>query len=502
MNQKFWFTLVELIVVITIIWILSTVWFVSYSNYLTWARDSNRISQVVKISDSLQVYSTNKNLPIPDDSVNVLLSWSVIWYQWYLWSDALETIDYTNGGKDPKDDLFFTYYVDTSRRGFQLLSYFEENSNLSSSVQNITNAVDYSDRFLKLYWKKLWIVTQWESNIPIQEISSLGWQLDLATSTINYTLNFWNNDVFTASWYTLYALTNARLWTDTPACDVWFIGVPGNKEFNTSWFCVAQFEMSYADADTPNSVKSNSGSNSVAYIPWKKLVSKSWKYPIADISQESAIRACKTLWTWYHLINDNEWMTIARNIESVWTNWSSWKVGQWFIYNGVSDDLTTWCGITGWVTEPRVRGTRTGKIANELCNSRKSHSLSNGKTVWDMAWNLWEEVNKDSSVEGTNFNLWQTVMAGTSPSTSFDTDGIYDTADMKKYGSAFLYGTANGMWTVYRWDWIAWNRFMRWATASDRTFTWIYSIDFDRYTALDSYNDSQGFVWFRCAQYK
>ena len=119
-----------------------------------------------------------------------------------------------------------------------------------------------------------------------------------------------------------------------------------------------------------------------------------------------------------------------------------------------------------------------------------------------MAWNLWEEVNKDSSVEGTNFNLWQTVMAGTSPSTSFDTDGIYDTADMKKYGSAFLYGTANGMWTVYRWDWIAWNRFMRWATASDRTFTWIYSIDFDRYTALDSYNDSQGFVWFRCAQYK
>jgi len=36
-------------------------------------------------------------------------------------------------------------------------------------------------------------------------------------------------------------------------------------------------------------------------------------------------------------------------------------------------------------------------------------------------------------------------MAGTSPSTSFDTDGIYDTADMKKYGSAFLYGTANGM---------------------------------------------------------
>jgi len=40
------FTLVELIVVITIVGILSTVGFVSYSGYLTWARDSNRISQM------------------------------------------------------------------------------------------------------------------------------------------------------------------------------------------------------------------------------------------------------------------------------------------------------------------------------------------------------------------------------------------------------------------------------------------------------------------------
>jgi len=69
------FTLVELIVVITIVWILSTVGFVSYSWYLTWARDSNRISQLVKIGDSLQVYAANKSLPLPDDYVEVHSSW-------------------------------------------------------------------------------------------------------------------------------------------------------------------------------------------------------------------------------------------------------------------------------------------------------------------------------------------------------------------------------------------------------------------------------------------
>ncbi|NDK10016.1 prepilin-type N-terminal cleavage/methylation domain-containing protein [Candidatus Gracilibacteria bacterium] len=40
------FTLVELIVVITIIGILSTIGFVSYSNYLKGAQDSNRFSQL------------------------------------------------------------------------------------------------------------------------------------------------------------------------------------------------------------------------------------------------------------------------------------------------------------------------------------------------------------------------------------------------------------------------------------------------------------------------
>ncbi|MCD5375173.1 prepilin-type N-terminal cleavage/methylation domain-containing protein [Candidatus Gracilibacteria bacterium] len=38
------FTLVELIVVITIVGVFSTIGFVSYSGYLTGARDSNRIS--------------------------------------------------------------------------------------------------------------------------------------------------------------------------------------------------------------------------------------------------------------------------------------------------------------------------------------------------------------------------------------------------------------------------------------------------------------------------
>jgi prepilin-type N-terminal cleavage/methylation domain-containing protein len=65
------FTLVELIVVITILAILATIGFVSFSGYLAGSRDVNRISQLKSMNDALILYSTKKDLPIPDGKVNV-----------------------------------------------------------------------------------------------------------------------------------------------------------------------------------------------------------------------------------------------------------------------------------------------------------------------------------------------------------------------------------------------------------------------------------------------
>ncbi len=197
------FTLVELIVVITIIGILSTVWFVSYSNYLTWARDSNRYSQMTKLSDSLQVYATTKSLPLPDDYIEITASWAsnVIAYQWYVWTDVLETIDYTNGGRDPKDDSFYTYYLTKDRKSLQLMALMEESGKVAqnNSTQLLTHttfAADYSSRFPKVYGKKLWVFVSNNSNTfnaPIQEIASIwsAWVLDIKNTQENIRAVFW-----------------------------------------------------------------------------------------------------------------------------------------------------------------------------------------------------------------------------------------------------------------------------------------------------------------------
>lgn len=187
-NKLLGFTLVELIVVITIVWILSTVGFVSYSWYLTWARDSNRISQLTKLSDSLQVYAANKTLPIPDDSIDITASGTLISYQWYVWVDVLETIDYTNGWKDPKDDAYYTYYLTKDRKSFQLLALMEDQQSVVQFIQTPTYAADYSNRYPKVYGEQLWLLTEIQTNTPAQEVSGVT-ELDIITDWSSYVAN-------------------------------------------------------------------------------------------------------------------------------------------------------------------------------------------------------------------------------------------------------------------------------------------------------------------------
>ncbi len=213
------FTLVELIVVITIVGILSTIGFVSYSNYLTGARDSNRFSQLTKLSDSLQVYATNKSLPLPDDYVEITASWAsnVIAYQWYVWIDVLETIDYTNGWKDPKDDSFYTYFVTKSRKKLQLLALMEERGSTSSYLfqgWNTLHAANYETRFPKVYGSELWILISWEKstiNTPAQalnSVSSWSWYIDIINTNELFTSLVSNQSSISGTWSDLQLLNS------------------------------------------------------------------------------------------------------------------------------------------------------------------------------------------------------------------------------------------------------------------------------------------------------
>jgi len=75
LNQNIAFTLVELIVVITILSILATIGFMSLLGYQKSARESIRLSDIKLIEKQLSLYEIkNSALPIPDNYITITAS--------------------------------------------------------------------------------------------------------------------------------------------------------------------------------------------------------------------------------------------------------------------------------------------------------------------------------------------------------------------------------------------------------------------------------------------
>jgi len=208
---KNWFTLVELIVVVTILAILSTIWFVAYSGYLSWVRDTNRISQLKSIHDGLVLVQTKSSIPLPDQNIEIVSGSNIIWYQWFAGSNVIDSIEYTSQWVDPKDKTYFTYSVTSDRKYFSLMAFLEndiEESVNSVSGVNQASAVSYSLRVPYIEGKKVGIFLD-SNNTPIQEDLDIinAWNIDLQdTSSTQYQVYLDNTEFY--SWE-ISSLTHA-----------------------------------------------------------------------------------------------------------------------------------------------------------------------------------------------------------------------------------------------------------------------------------------------------
>jgi prepilin-type N-terminal cleavage/methylation domain-containing protein len=133
MEKSKGFTIVELIISITLLVILWTVSVMSYTSYLAWVRDTKRISDLESLNKALTIYRTKYKLPNPEDFVNIIWDlWSVISSQWYLWKSAMMKVWFTDGWIDPLDKKYYTYYRTSNARYFQLMALLENKNKLLS----------------------------------------------------------------------------------------------------------------------------------------------------------------------------------------------------------------------------------------------------------------------------------------------------------------------------------------------------------------------------------
>ena len=120
-------------------------------------------------------------------------------------------------------------------------------------------------------------------------------------------------------------------------------------------------------------------------MPW----GGDWQGGKKSLKWEDAKNACEAIGA--HLITNAEWMALARDIENQGVNWSTGTVGSGTINRGHSDnkpniskpastDDDPWYGLTD--------------ADDELFINKRTHVLSNGQIIWDLAGNMLEWVDE------------------------------------------------------------------------------------------------------------
>lgn len=196
-------------------------------------------------------------------------------------------------------------------------------------------------------------------------------------------------------------------------CPDGYIKVPADSgnEYVANDFCVMQFEAkpwydipSYGLANSSDVYGLNSyGCNeySCSTENWGTSFFKPGSYegssgsvhrPWRRLDMQTAKDECRSLGEGYDLINIYEWMTIARNVEAVPSNWDSGIVGSGCMFRGnvgIDDScgykLTDSSGLRD--VDGRAEADRTGTALTAKL------TLSNGQNIWDFAGNLSEWVD-------------------------------------------------------------------------------------------------------------
>lgn len=247
---------------------------------------------------------------------------------------------------------------------------------------------------------------------------------------------------------------------DSSDCPPGYIPVPGNTSLNTNSFCVMKYEAQNGGQNDAVSVQGGSS-----------YVSVSASTSFTKCANSSANGFDGT----FELISNDEWMTIAREIELNPNNWSSGLVGGGMLNRGHSDTSSTSTLVSGDDSDPYSgTGNNSLQSSGSGWEQKRTHELSNGQIIWDFAGNIWEWVDWDNS-DGVYTSLttnesgctvngqWEEFTSGGCPSLDILTyrpsDANYDsskgvgffkegTAGAAHRGGASYNGSKAGIYTI------------------------------------------------------
>lgn len=178
------FTLIELIVVISILSILGTISFTSLQWFSENARDGVRVSDTNNIEKSLEIFFVkNGKYPTPDSYVNLapdITDTENLRKQWTLWDDVMSEIN-RNLPKKPLDPSLESEYIYSisNNKEFQILALFEGDQYTFNNDVLLNKAyADSRVSNVKLFGNYNWVFLKWKNGgtnfiLPIPSIINI-----------------------------------------------------------------------------------------------------------------------------------------------------------------------------------------------------------------------------------------------------------------------------------------------------------------------------------------
>jgi len=520
MFNKKWYTLVELILSITILAILSTIWFISYSSYLSSSRDSNRVANLTAIWEWLNKYIVYWSLPRPDKYVDIYSWTKLLWKQWYISENILEQIWYEWDARDPLDKTNYSYYLLETKKHFQLMWFLESEENLEVTFdfinKSVADSIDYSNRYPFFYGNKLWILTD-SNNNPVQSIESIktAWKIDVDNTSELLVAHLKNNMSSTWTWSVINKISEAadvkgklcKVVDNVIECDnlcatkpaysntIFTIGNPVVK--NTSWQnddyrkpcyyeCVDWYV--WDDCGTATYCTTVPTYAHILLNIWTpSQVNQSWIYNLVD---GDCTFKCETNYTWNWtdtceadtrnqsctwLIANSSWNTVS-SITQTW-NWVDWSPSSTWVYNETSSttecryECSTWYHTEdGWST--CISNIQTATCWWSIAANATATTATTYTQTWD--WSAWTPTT----------NWWENqATCDFDCDTNYTWDGtscVANTQTATCWWSIATNATATTATTYTQtWDWSAWIPTTNWwenqATCDfdcDTNYTW------------------------------
>lgn len=180
------------------------------------------------------------------------------------------------------------------------------------------------------------------------------------------------NDVATRSTSSWYASTGLL-------CDTNYLFIPEDKNTNMHAFCLAKYEMKEGALSDPGNPSSP-----------KYAESKPEGLIYTGVDRVDSQLACSI--SGKRLITNDEWNSVARNIAQVDSNWQKDGDGNRLALNRGISNGSVQDAITN--LNDHCEGTSDSPCAeSDWKLYKRTHKLSTGAHVWDLAGNTWELVN-------------------------------------------------------------------------------------------------------------